>query len=268
MNAEVLTPEIREAQPRRRGLWLPPWAWRMAVLIGIALIWEGLSRIRIVNPALLPPFSDVVRSLASMVTDRSVRSQIALTGLELGIAYLISVPVGVLIGVFLSRSEYWGRVLKPLLFFPLSIPKSVFLPLFILALGITVTQKVAFGVFSTVFIVILTTTTAVESISSDHVTVARSYGATASQIVWRVYVPSMLPVLLEGLRLAMIFNFTGIIVAEMYASRGGLGYLITSWGDSFAMPSLFAGIILVSLIAITFNELLRALERKCSHWRT
>ena len=98
--------------------------------------------------------------------------------------------------------------------------------------------------------------------------VARSYGATRTQILLRVYVPSMMPVLLEALRISMIFNFTAVMIAEMYASRTGIGHLIANWGENFQLPQLFAGVILLAAVAIAFNETVRLLERRCSNWRT
>ena len=78
----------------------------------------------------------------------------------------------------------------------------------------------------------MSTTTAVESVKPENLLVARSYGATPAQTVWRVYIPSMLPVLLEALRISMIFNLTGVMLAEMYASRAGVGHLICPLNSS------------------------------------
>ena len=97
---------------------------------------------------------------------------------------------------------------------------------------------------------------------------ARSYGATRTQILLRVYVPSMMPLLLEALRISMIFNFTGVMIAEMYASRTGIGHMIAGWGENFQMPELFAGVILLAAVAILFNEAVRLLEGRVSKWRT
>jgi NitT/TauT family transport system permease protein len=155
-----------------------------------------------------------------------------------------------------------------MLFYVFSVPKSIFLPMFILAFGIGFQQKVAYAAFSTVFIVIMTATAAVESVRADHLLVARSYGATRTQVIGRVYLPSMLPVLLEALRLSMIFNFTGVLIAEMYASRTGIGQLIASWGENFQMTQLFAGVVLLATAAILINETIRWLETRCSAWRT
>jgi NitT/TauT family transport system permease protein len=140
--------------------------------------------------------------------------------------------------------------------------------MFILVFGVGFAQKVGFGFFSTIFIVIMSTTTAVESVKPENLLVARSYGATPAQTIWRVYIPSMLPVLLEALRISMIFNLTGVMLAEMYASREGIGHLIANWGENFQMRQLLAGVLMVAAIAITFNELVRFVETRCSHWRT
>ena len=74
--------------------------------------------------------------------------------------------------------------------------------------------------------------------------------------------------LLETVRIAMIFNLTGVMIAEMYASRTGIGNRIANWGENFQMPQLFAGVIILATVAILFNETVRWLEARCSTWRT
>jgi NitT/TauT family transport system permease protein len=140
--------------------------------------------------------------------------------------------------------------------------------MFILAIGIGIPQKIAFGVFSTIFIVVMSMSVAVESVRGSHIMVAHCYGATRWQIFTHVYLPSMLPAILETLRLGMIFNFTGVILAEMYVSRAGIGNLIGTWGENYQLPQLLAGILIVSVAAIAFNESVRAIEKKYGHWRT
>ena len=140
--------------------------------------------------------------------------------------------------------------------------------MFILVFGIGFQQKVAYAAFSASFIVLMSAIAAVQSVKSEHVLVARSYGATRAQILLRVYLPSMLPILLETLRIAMIFTFTGVMVAEMYASRTGIGHYIANWGENFQMPQLFAGVLILAMVAVLFNEAVRFVEVRCSKWRT
>jgi NitT/TauT family transport system permease protein len=241
---------------------------RLALFALFVAAWELLPRHGFVNPRLLPPLSDVLTMLGQLLGRPQVHEAIWVTAMEVVVAFLIAVPLGAAIGVLIAESEYLGAIFRPILFYVFSIPKSIFLPMFILIFGIGFGQKVAYAAFSTTFVVIMSAAAAVESVKADHILVARSYGATRGQILMRVYVPSMMPVLLETLRISMIFNFTGVMIAEMYASRTGIGHLIANWGENFQMRQLFAGVILLSAVAILFNESVRYLESRCSTWRT
>ena len=243
-------------------------ATRVAIVVAVFAIWELVSRTGIVNPRLLPSASDTLVMLWELLQRAAIRNDLMVTASEVLTAFILAVPVGALIGFAIAENRYFAEVAKPLLFFAFSIPKSIFLPMFILVFGVGFSQKVGFGFFSTIFIVIMSTTTAVESVKVEHLTVARSYGATPLQTALRVYLPSMLPVLLEALRISMIFNLTGVILAEMYASREGIGHQIATWGENFQMKQLLAGVIMIAVIAMTFNELVRSVETRCSHWRT
>jgi NitT/TauT family transport system permease protein len=239
-------------------------------LILLALVlgaWEVLPRSGVINPLLLPPFSDVLVMLGNLIARPDVQEAVAITAAEVIVAFVIAVPLGAAAGIVIAENDYLGQVFKPMLFYVFSIPKSIFLPMFILVFGIGFEQKVAYAAFTTAFVVLMSATAAVESVRPDHIMVARSYGATQTQILLRVYVPSMLPILLETLRISMIFNFTGVMIAEMYASRTGIGHLISNWGENFQMPQLFAGVIVLATVAILFNEAVRALEERCSTWR-
>jgi len=241
---------------------------RLALLALVLAVWELLPRLQIVNPLLLPPLSDVMSTLGNLLLRAQVQEAIGVTAAEVIVAFLIAVPLGAALGVLISENEYVGEVFKPLLFYVFSIPKSIFLPMFILVIGINFWQKVAYAAFTTTFVVLISAASAVESVKQEYILVARSYGATRTQILTRVYVPSMMPLLLEALRISMIFNFTGVMIAEMYASRTGIGHLISGWGENFQMRELFAGVIILSAVAILFNETVRFFEDRCSTWRT
>ena len=241
---------------------------RLALLALVLAAWELLPRNGVVNPLLLPPLGDVLTMLGDLLGRPQVHDAIKVTAAEVLVAFLIAVPLGTAIGILIAENEYAGEIFKPILFYVFSVPKSIFLPMFILVFGIGFQQKVAYAAFTTTFVVLMSATAAVESVKEDHILVARSYGATRAQILRRVYLPSMMPMLLETLRIAMIFNFTGVMIAEMYASKTGIGHLIASWGENFQMRQLFAGVVLLATMAITFNEAVRFLEARCSTWRT
>ena len=216
-------------------------AVRLGLLIAVLGLWEALPRLDWVDAELLPPFSAVAATVPVLLGRASIRADLLLTGLEILIGFALSVPVGALLGVITAESRYAGRVLDPLLFFLFAIPKSIFLPLTILVMGIGFSQKIAFAVLSTFLVLTFNFAAAVRSIRAEHLLVARSYGATRAQTIWRVYIPSMLPVLLEAVRVAVMFTITAVLLAEMYASRTGIGHEIVTWGENFQMRSCWPG---------------------------
>jgi ABC-type proline/glycine betaine transport system permease subunit len=195
----------------------------------------------------------------------SVRNDLAVTASEVLTAFALAVPVGALIGYLIAENRYFADVMKPLLFFAFSIPKSIFLPMFILVIGHRLSAE---GRIRRLL----------DALHRHHVDdrggrVRQGRPSAGRPLLWRdaaqtspaSIVPSMLPVLLEALRISMIFNFTGVMIAEMYASRDGIGHQIANWGENFQMKQLFAGVILIAAIAIAFNELVRWVETRCSH---
>jgi len=236
--------------------------------VGFAIaLWAIASHLGMLDPRLFPSPDEVGDATLSLLAKPNVRNELVTTLSTVFISLLISMPVGILTGALIASSNYWKEVMKPILFFPLSIPKSIFLPLFILAVGIGPIEKILFGVFSIVFLVIVFTISAIESIEPTHLRVARSYGASQIQTLWRVYIPSMLPTLLEGLRLSVIFAVTAVVLAEMYASRSGFGSLISAWGEGFQVLPLMASVVVISVCSIVTNEIIRWFEHRCSHWR-
>jgi len=242
-------------------------AWAAAAAL-LAAAWQATLWFGLLPPELLPPLGEVLAAAARLAGSGTFLMHAGVTLAEVMLAFVIAVPLGLAIGFAIAESPYWSAVLKPIVFLVFSIPKTVFLPMFILAFGITFAQKVAFGVFSTVFIVLISSFAALEAVKTDQVRVARAYGATKVQIALRVYLPAMAPILLEAVRIAMIFNLTGVLLAEMYASRAGLGQLVANWGENFMLKELLAGILLISVAAILFNEAVRWFEARCEHWRT
>ncbi len=236
----------------------------IAIILGA---WEAAARIQFVNPQLLPPPSVVAPHVFAFLVQPEMLYHLWVTSAQVVTAFVLVAPIGIALGLLLGENDYLGRAFKPFFYFVASVPKSVFLPIFILAFGIGFTEKVLFGMFQAIFVLVISAIAAANSVPGDLITVARSYGAKRWQLYMQIYWPAMLPVLLEGIRLAMIFNITGVVFAEMYAARAGLGSLISNWGMSFQMPELLSGIALTAAFSIIINESLRSYERRVGRWR-
>jgi ABC-type nitrate/sulfonate/bicarbonate transport system permease component len=239
------------------------WVVRLSPLLFLAVlaaVWEAASRSGLADPRLLPPFSDVVRVLAGLLHDERFRGDLGVTLSEIAVAFAIVGPLGLGVGFFLGESLPAYRMFAPALHLLLSIPKSIFLPVFIFAFGIGFLQKVIFAITLAFFIVVLSGIAAARLVPAGLTTAARSFGATRLQIYLRIYLPAMEPLIIEGLRMGLIFTVTGVLLAEMYGAPRGIGRVIFAWGEMLRMRELFAGVLLVVVATIIGNEILRSIE--------
>ncbi|MDB5594260.1 MAG: ssuC 10 [Hyphomicrobiales bacterium] len=232
----------------------------IAFLALLALLWEVASRSGMADPQVLPPFSDVAVVLWSLLRSPGFLADLGVTALEVLVAFLIVVPLGLGVGLYLGERRNAYDAFAPTLNLMLSAPKSIFLPIFILAFGIGFGQKVVYAVTLAFFIVVLTGVAAARSVPRGLLSMARAFGASQQQIYLQVYLPAMQPMILEGARTGFIYTVTGVLIAEMYGSPRGLGRLMFAWGESFRMSELLASVVLVVVLTVFINEAIRWFE--------
>ncbi len=229
--------------------------------------WELVARLGWTDKDVLPAFSLVAAELAKLVQDADFMNQLGITAVRVAIAFMIGAPAAISLGFLLGEKLHLGRVLNPVIHFVLAVPQSVFLPIFIQAFGIGFLQKIVFGVTHVFFVVVVNTVAAVQAVPKPLVLAARSFGATPTQIYWKIYLPAMLPLVVTGLRLGMVFNIIGVLLAEMYGSRQGVGLRIFEWGESLQVAKMMAAVVIVSVGTILVNELMRLWEARVGRWQ-
>jgi NitT/TauT family transport system permease protein len=238
-----------------------------AAALGLFALWESLVRAGRLDASLAPAPSTVVESLIRLAGRPEVLASLWVTAWEVLAAFVVALPVGLLLGFVLAEVPVLGALFRPLVNFLFGVPKSIFLPVFILVFGVSIPQKIAFGVFTTVFVLIMGGIAAVQSVPRELITVSRVYGATRGQIIREIYLPAMAPILLESARLGMVFNITAVLLCEIYGARDGIGYRIAAWGENLQMPQLYAALVIVAAAAVAVNEALRAVETRLGAWR-
>lgn len=238
-----------------------------AGVLGLLVLWEALARLGRLDVSLAPAPSTILGSLIRLLRRPEVLASLGVTAWEVLAAFLIALPLGLGIGFTLAEVPLLGALLRPLVNFLFGVPKSIFLPVFILVFGVSIPQKIAFGVFTTIFVLTVGGIAAVQSVPRELVTVSRVYGASRWQVVREIYLPAMAPILLESARLGMVFNITAVLLCEIYGARDGIGYRIAAWGENVQMPQLYAALVIVAAAAVAVNEALRAVESRLGAWR-
>jgi len=238
-----------------------------ASVLGLLVLWETLVRLGRLDAGLAPAPSTILDALGRLLKRPEVLTSLGVTAWEVLAAFLIAVPVGLLIGFALAEVPVLGALFRPLVNFLFGVPKSIFLPVFILMFGVSIPQKIAFGVFTTIFVLIVGGIASVQSVPHELVTVSRVCGAGRWQIIREIYLPAMAPILLESARLGLVFNITAVLLCEIYGARDGIGYRIAAWGENLQMPQLYAALVIVAAAAVAVNEALRLLEARLGFWR-
>jgi ABC-type nitrate/sulfonate/bicarbonate transport system permease component len=236
----------------------------VALVIGV---WAAGSWIGAFDPAILPPPQRVFFALESLLRSSDFLADALATIIRVIAAFAIGAPIALAAGFVMGENIAVGRSLSPIFNLVLAVPQSIFLPLFVLLLGLGFTEKLVFGITHVFFVVAINAMAAVRQVPHGQVMLARSFGAGRLRIYRSVYLPAMAPQVMTGLRLGVIFDIIGILLAEMYASRTGLGVLLLRWGESYAVDKLMAATVLISAATIVINETMRIWEVRVGRWR-
>ena len=162
-------------------------AGQLIFVIIILGLWEGLHLFGRVDPFLLPPIPSVASFLVQFLSDRAFLSDLGVTALEIGTAFVIAPPLAIGTGLLIGERTQLAKSVNPIIYLVIAIPQSVFLPLFILSFGIGFLEKVIFGVTHPYFVVAINTFAAVRSVPASYVVAARSFGATRMKSYFHIY---------------------------------------------------------------------------------
>jgi NitT/TauT family transport system permease protein len=241
---------------------------RTAAVLALLAVWEAAPRLNLADRTFLPPFSEVAAAWWELLGDgRLLEDTQASLGRSLagfGLAVLIAVPLGLLIGWYKPLADF----LNPLLEVFRNTAALALLPVFVLLLGIGETSKVSIVLYASSWPVLLNTISAVRTVDPTLLRLASSLDLSPLRLFQKVILPASVPVIFTGIRLAGGMAILVLVAAEMIGAKAGLGFLINNSQFNFAIPQMYAGIITISAIGVAFNQLLIALERRVSSWRT
>ena len=239
---------------------------RLAVIALMLAIWEIAAR-GFVDPLFLAPPSKVVAGLGTVFATKGVPAAVAITLVELVIAFALSVAIGLVVGLTLGLFDFPRRSFMPMVLLVYGMPQITILPLFVLYFGIGPASKIAFGVTHGMFPIIVTVVAGVQNMKPILLTSARAMGANFWQQFRYVIFPHMIPVFFTGMRLGMTGVLLGVLLAELYVSTAGIGYFTTLFTQNFDPTKLLGLVGTLAAMAIMLNAIMRRLEMRFARWR-
>jgi NitT/TauT family transport system permease protein len=232
------------------------------VLLGV---WEAVARAGWVDPLFVPAPSAVAAAFPHM--GRGALFGLGDTLAKTAVAYALSVVLGVAGGLALGSARILREVLNPFVVALYGMPKILVLPWIVLLLGFGTTPAVLYGAIHGFFPILVLVAGAVRDVDRTLVSVARAFGASHWQLYAKVVLPAIVPTVLAGMRLGIVFCLLGVLIVEMFAGIRGMGHVLNSLANGFQAPELFAATALVSAASIAIVLGLDALNERLSHWR-
>ncbi len=182
-------------------------------------------------------------------------------------AFVLAVILGVPVGISMGMSRIPRGVFDPPIEFYRPIPPLAYLPLTIIWFGIGDVSKVILIFLACFAPLALNARAGVRSVSIEQIHAAYSMGASSTQVVWHVVLKGALPEILTGMRVAIAFGWTTLVAAEMVAAKAGIGVMVLNAARYLATDIVFLGIIVIGLIAYSFDLIMRWFERTFVPWK-
>ncbi len=228
--------------------------------------WWLLSAFGGVNKVFLPAPPDVLRRIITWWSEDNLANDIGISIYRVvggwALSALVALPVGLAIGTFRPVQA----LLEPLTDFIRYMPAVAFIPLVMLWIGIDEGSKIAIIFIGTFFQMVLMVAEDVRRVPTAQIEAAQTMGATRSELIDKVILPSAKPALLDTLRITMGWAWTYLVVAELVAANSGLGYAILKAQRFLQTDKIFAGIILIGTIGLLIDQMFRFAHRRAFPW--
>ena len=262
----------RVVRPRVYGLTgrstLPISLGSMAALL---TLWALVSHFGLVTPLFLPSPQDVWTQLIAVATDgyanATLGEHLAASLFRIFTALVIAAATAIPLGLSMGLSRWAKGLADPIIEFYWPLPPLAYLPLMIIWLGIGETSKVTLLTLAMFAPVCLSAQAGVRGLPAERINAALALGGTRWQVFRTVVLPSALPEILTGLRIAIGVGWSTLVAAELIAATRGIGYMIMSAAQFLATDVVFVGIGVIAAFAFLFSLGMRLLERWLVPWK-
>ncbi len=238
----------------------------ISTLVILLTLWELLPDIGILNPFFTSSPSRIWIA-AQWLFAHGLWNDILVSMEEftagLGLAVAFSIPIGLLLGWY----RRLNAMFDPIVTMFNAMPRVALLPLIILWLGIGMLSKVAAVFLGAFFPLVVNVMAGVKTVDEMLLKCARSFGASDRQIFTSLALPTCVPFLVAGMRLALGRGLVGVVVGEMLASTAGVGHMMSLASSTFQTDKMFVGLILLAGFGYILTELLKRLEKRFESWR-
>lgn len=239
---------------------------QVTAAIVVIVAWELIGRYGTSTDLFFAPLSSIFMAGVKLWQSGDLQADIAASFQAFGYGMLLATVVGVVLGILIAVNQAVRDYVDPYVSALYATPLVAVAPLVILWFGLGVVSKVAVVFITAVFPVLINTSVGIRQTDANLIEVAHSFGASRSQVIWKVLVPSSIPFVIAGIRLAVGRGIVGVVVGELFGAQAGLGYLIFVSGQTFDVASLFVGVLLLAFAGVGLTALVHWVESRIAKW--
>jgi len=181
--------------------------------------------------------------------------------------FVLAAVIGISLGVLMAVNHIVFDFFDPWMSALYSTPLIALAPLYIIVFGIGMTTRIAVVLTLAIFPIMLNTTAGIRTADPNLIETARSFGANRVQTFTKILLPSSVPFIITGLRLAVGRGLMGVVVAEFFGSDSGLGYRVFAASQNFDTPNVWMGVFVLAVIGVIFIRAMYVIEKKVAPWR-
>jgi NitT/TauT family transport system permease protein len=230
------------------------------------LVWFALSGLHAVKPLFLPSPAAVVRAGVELATSGLLLQDALATVGRVAIGFALVVAVSVPLGIAMGTLPAARALFEPMIGLVRYMPAPAFIPLLIIWLGLGEPSKIALLFVGTVFFNTLMTADVAALVPKQLIDTSYTLGAGRWTILWKVILPHSVPGIIDAMRVNIAATWNLVVVAELVAAQGGLGYRITRAQRFLHTDQIFAVLIVIGLIGVSLDIGFRLLRRGVARW--
>lgn len=261
------TPAAVEAEPAAAGSSFGQRLQGLLVPLTLIVFWETAVKFDLISAHLMPPPSEIARTLRDLMADGSLWLHIGVSALRVLVGFLIGAGLAIVVGALLGLSRRLELLFDPTFQALRAIPSLAWVPLLLLWQGIDESPKITLIAIGAFFPVYLSLVAGIHNVDRKLVEVGAMYGLGHLALIRRILLPAALPSLLTGVRTGLSLSWMFMVAAELIAATRGLGYLLTDGRETGRADLVIVAIITLALLGKLSDSLLRGLERRLLTWR-
>lgn len=247
------------------------WSITILVVVGCVFIWWLITALHLVKPLFVPTplatWDAFVDTMVHGYHGHLLIVQVLISVRRVVIAFVCAAALAVPLGILVGSHRRLEAALDPLVNFYRVLPPLAYYTILVIWLGIGETSKVSLlflAGFPPIFIAVID---GIRGVPSDRIDAARTLGASGNQVLRAVILPSLLPSIFTGMRVALGFTYTTVVAAEMVAADSGVGWMVLDASRYLKSDIIFMGIIVMGFTGVLLDSVVKYAARRFVPWQ-